>query len=74
MAQLEGKIQHCCDPVGVGPLIAFGGVDGVIRIWDVSNWTLFHRYCTQGGHKSVQNLLCYIVREYSIFLLALIKF
>ena len=58
---MDGKVQNCVAPIGMGPFIGFGGVDGVVRIWDVNAWTLAHRLCTQSGHKSVTHIISAIV-------------
>mmetsp|Transcript_6807 Transcript_6807/g.8467 ORF Transcript_6807/g.8467 Transcript_6807/m.8467 type:complete len:951 (+) Transcript_6807:36-2888(+) len=57
ISDLDGKAQNCLTTVGIGPLIAFGGVDGVVRIWDANTWSVVHRLCTTSGHKSVQHLI-----------------
>lgn len=61
LIDLDGKVQNCFTPVGIGPFVAFGGVDGVVRIFDTQSWSVSQRLNTTGGHKSVQHLLSLIV-------------
>ena len=38
MSALENKTQVCIDYWTRGGLVAFGGSDGVIRVWSVKDW------------------------------------
>lgn len=61
LSDFDGKAQNCFTSIGIGPSIAFGGADGVIRVWNMHTWQLTHRLTTQGGHKSVQHIISYLV-------------
>jgi WD40 repeat protein len=36
ISDLDNKTQLSCCPLGIGSRVAFGGSDGVVRIWDIS--------------------------------------
>ncbi|KAF6135206.1 hypothetical protein GIB67_035277 [Kingdonia uniflora] len=57
---LDNKSLHCMEflsrsAAGDGPLVAFGGSDGVIRVLSMITWKLVRRYT--GGHKGTISCL-----------------
>jgi WD40 repeat protein len=38
LSALENKTQVCVDYWTRGGLVAFGGSDGIIRVWSISDW------------------------------------
>ncbi|KAF7804999.1 transcription initiation factor TFIID subunit 5 [Senna tora] len=72
--ELDNKSLLCMEflyrsSVGDGPLVAFGGSDGVIRVLSMMTWKLVRRYT--GGHKgSISCLKTFIGASGEVFLVS----
>lgn len=60
LSLLDNKAQQCVQGVGVGPVVAFGGSDGVLRLFDIASWKTTHRLSIANGHKSIEQIHCAI--------------
>jgi len=69
-SHLDNRAQNCCVDLGMGPFVAFGGSDGVVRVWDMLAWNVTHRLSIPGGHKSVQHVFSFLGFRGEIFIVS----